>query len=164
MPQSSLKLNSRCILKFTRYSFDGVIFKPRYVIILETSDEYIIYATVSTSQVLPHKYEIKDRKLKETGGKYWCFKFDQHDVVGFTNKKFSFPETCYVNVNQKPSVFLTSRSAFEKSCENNIMPMDILDKKIYGELLYVIYQSEYLPRKIKKLILPLLESQFGPLQ
>ncbi|MDR0801927.1 hypothetical protein [Fluviicola sp.] len=161
MATTILKFNQRTILKISDYSFDGDTFKPRYLIILYKDSDIIVYATVSKSQLFPPKYETADRKLKDLKGEYWCFKFTSGEVVG--NKDFCFPETSYVNVHHSPGVFETTLEELLKKYPDTISEKAILDKKIFGELLYCVYKSSFLKRKIKKLLQPTLERIFGPL-
>jgi hypothetical protein len=157
-----VKIRERNIYKITDYSFDGLTHKPRYIIVLQVYENGVIYATVSKSQILPSKFKINDRKVKDTKGCVWCFKFEKDDVIG-SSKNFKFPETCYINVSQRPSIFNVKYEEFESILKNNSVFIDFLDIEIFFNLLLTVYNGLHVIRKIKKAILPKIEGRYGKL-
>ncbi len=120
--------------------------KNRYFIILDKDKTSSIILTVITSQNHVPDAMLKHGCILQEESNIHCYSFGKEKVIG--NKGFKFPKDSFIYINST-SVFKTEIPNLLREYPSIEIKDIVLDSE-YGELLYCIYKSKYLPRQIKR--------------
>lgn len=140
-------MDAKSIIYILDYNFkNGQKLKNRFFIILDKDKSSSIILSVITSQNHIPDSLLKHGCIVQEESNIHCYSFSKEKIVG--NSGFKFPKDSFIYINAT-SVFKAEIANLLREYPS-IETKDSVTDSEYGELLYCIYKSKYLPRQIKR--------------
>jgi len=153
-------LKSKQVIRVPNFDFEnGQEIKPRYFIVLDDSESSPLVISIVTSQD-----KIPESCFKEFGCIYdpeigvHSYKFKKQKII--CENSFSFPLDSYIYIQAK-AVQEVNEQNFFSNYEGNIEHKGILNEDEFKELIYCVYKSIFIPKKIKSRMNTLLEKLYS---
>lgn len=129
--------------------------KNRYLISLcSDNDVAVVLSTVTSQNYVPDYLKIsKGRCLKNDSGTIHCYSFPKNLKIG--ENGFSFNKHSYVYISWNISIL--NKSDLQKYNPTSLKNVDVLKSDEYINLIYCIYNSKTVKRRIKRILEKKLE-------